>query len=593
MNHLLRLLLAMLIAQASLIGMQAATFYVATNGNNGNAGSQGSPWLTIQRSITNRAPGDIVRVQAGTYSERISITNAGTSGAWINWVCDGTAICRGFDMNAAHYVRLIGFEITHTNTAFDYGITYNSGSSYVELIDGYIHNIKGGASHVDLSGNNHLTMRGNTVFYTDCIIGVWTNASAYGFVTDQSGGNFLMEYNTIQRCGDVFLGTFGTNCIARNNYCWDFRNIYWNADTSLHSDVFQDGSDGQQLNGRNHIYERNFCGDMTEINSHFGIWQDVDSHGDTNSVIRGNVVYNFGSGGVGIRAESDKVSAFNNTFYNMANLGTGPSAGTVFVAYKSGSDVRNPIDPLCANTLIHTDTANISPGSIDNESSSGKVVCNLGYLTWPNASYVSTNDPLFINPSSHDFHLQSASPARAKATNLVWITSLAGSGTSFTVNDPFLFFDGWGMVDGDIISVGGSLTMVTNINWTTKTFIVNSAVTWTNLMPVYWGSDTAPDVGAFPYGSSNLTSAAIYVGGNVYTVTTAGNARGVWFYVDGIPTTWVANPPYEATIASGSVTAKAYALYAQATPFVVASPAVAYKTVVSGKFSASGPLLLR
>jgi hypothetical protein len=47
----------------------------------------------------------------------------------------------------------------------------------------------------------------------------------------------------------------------------------------------------------------------------------------------------------------------------------------------------------------------------------------------------------------------------------------------------------------------------------------------------------------------------------------------VWFYVDGIPTTWVNAAPYAATIASGTVTAKAYALYAQDTPVVDADAA--------------------
>ena len=54
-------------------------------------------------------------------------------------------------------------------------------------------------------------------------------------------------------------------------------------------------------------------------------------------------------------------------------------------------------------------------------------------------------------------------------------------------------------------------------------------------------------------------------------MTPTGDARGVWFYVNGIPTTWDATSPYSATIASGTVTAKAYALYAQSEPVVTAT----------------------
>jgi hypothetical protein len=49
---------------------QAATYYVATTGNDANPGTQAQPFRTIARGIATAASGDTVLVAAGTYAER-------------------------------------------------------------------------------------------------------------------------------------------------------------------------------------------------------------------------------------------------------------------------------------------------------------------------------------------------------------------------------------------------------------------------------------------------------------------------------------------------------------------------------------------
>ncbi len=54
------------------------TYYVSTNGNNGNSGtSEQSAWRTIQYAVTNSAvgPGDVIKVASGTYAENIVWNN--------------------------------------------------------------------------------------------------------------------------------------------------------------------------------------------------------------------------------------------------------------------------------------------------------------------------------------------------------------------------------------------------------------------------------------------------------------------------------------------------------------------------------------
>ena len=67
------LTLAILLAGAA----NAADYYVATTGSNGNAGTVGSPWLTIDYAISQAVGGDTIHVADGSYA---SITETTPSG---------------------------------------------------------------------------------------------------------------------------------------------------------------------------------------------------------------------------------------------------------------------------------------------------------------------------------------------------------------------------------------------------------------------------------------------------------------------------------------------------------------------------------
>jgi len=78
------------------------TYYVATNGNNNNSGTQQSPFLTIQRGINAATlPGDKVHVAAGTYNERLVFdTYSGTSANPITLEGEAGTILDGSDSDA-------------------------------------------------------------------------------------------------------------------------------------------------------------------------------------------------------------------------------------------------------------------------------------------------------------------------------------------------------------------------------------------------------------------------------------------------------------------------------------------------------------
>jgi hypothetical protein len=113
----------------------ATTLYVATNGNDGNTGTQAAPLATIQKAISLITAGGTVSVRGGTYAltSNIQITKSGTSSAPITLtaygservIIDGEALGytpgavgstipaaqRGAIHMEASYWKLIGLEI--------------------------------------------------------------------------------------------------------------------------------------------------------------------------------------------------------------------------------------------------------------------------------------------------------------------------------------------------------------------------------------------------------------------------------------------------------------------------------------------------
>ncbi|MEV4275025.1 right-handed parallel beta-helix repeat-containing protein [Actinoplanes xinjiangensis] len=115
----------------------ATTLYVATNGNDGNAGTQAAPLATIQKAVSLITAGGTIAVRGGTYApaSNIQITKSGTSSAPITLTAYGTekviidgealgytpgavgstipAAQRGAIHMEASYWRLVGLEIIH------------------------------------------------------------------------------------------------------------------------------------------------------------------------------------------------------------------------------------------------------------------------------------------------------------------------------------------------------------------------------------------------------------------------------------------------------------------------------------------------
>ncbi len=74
-----RIFVAVLVVFSLSSALQARTFYVAFNGRDANAGTDGAPFRTIQHAANVAQAGDTITVHEGIYRERIDPPRGGTS----------------------------------------------------------------------------------------------------------------------------------------------------------------------------------------------------------------------------------------------------------------------------------------------------------------------------------------------------------------------------------------------------------------------------------------------------------------------------------------------------------------------------------
>ena len=134
----LRLALLGALSLAAATVVPAATYHVATDGEDGQPGSVEQPWRTIQRAVVMLQAGDTAIVHEGTYDERITTMRSGTSETnRISFLTDGAVVMRGWVVNHA-YITVCGFDITGHPTAaspLDAYVRVNNGGDHFALLD--------------------------------------------------------------------------------------------------------------------------------------------------------------------------------------------------------------------------------------------------------------------------------------------------------------------------------------------------------------------------------------------------------------------------------------------------------------------------
>ena len=329
-----------------LLGLtaQAATYYVATNGNDSVAGGIATPWLTQQHAWDTMLPGDTTLVQPGTYTRAYhgdQTTKNGISGSPITMRAIGSVTnCYGFVAmhsynvldgfcydgtrltNAAPYWSMGNYTpVTVLAIRWDDSVSQNVSNSVIQNCQ--LYNVSNfdpillGGGSTTWSGTTYATNGGpwNCVV-SNCVIGSFAANQA---ITIGGGGNNLIVNNILTNgSGSDCFYIFGRSNIIRGNYCRDIA-----TGPGYHPDFVQGfmTGDGTGPNSENwgHIIEGNYVanmdGGMFQLEVYPNATYAVPKIGFC--TVRNNVFNNCNQGSV----DWPGMQFVNNSFFNCASMG--------------------------------------------------------------------------------------------------------------------------------------------------------------------------------------------------------------------------------------------------------------------------------
>lgn len=351
----------------SILGAQlvnAATYYVATTGNDSNPGTEASPFRTINRGVKALKPSDTLYVNSGTYNE--SLINPLPSG-----------------LSASQPTTITG--PTGANRPV---LRPTSGNSYIILLNQNRSNIRfknlvidgraySGTLNAALATNGDFTITGLTL--EDCELigrtGVGPTASAVVIAVNTKA--------TVRRCSIHGWRNSG-NPAAHG--------LYWRGSNGLieQNEIYDNNGYGLQFYGTSNMVHNNiFRSNYVHDNDASAIYC---CRGNNNKIYN-NIMVKNSTSGIWFNAGSDN-HLYNNTIYNNSVAGIWLTGG-------SGS---------IGNNIVYQNGANIKQ-----QVGTFSLFSNL------------TTDPKFVNAAGANFSLQSFSPAIDKGVTLSMVpTDFAG-----------------------------------------------------------------------------------------------------------------------------------------------------------------------
>lgn len=337
----------------------AATYYASTNGNDGNNGSQATPFRTIQYSLGRLGAGDTLLMRGGIYSEMLEShngTNFPSGTSWANPVTVAAfpgekvtlrgAMAIGIATPLTQYVIFDGIIVDATG--LESGISLNGGTHHLRFINGEVKNAVGTSGintsyHNDKSPGNtshqfinmHVHHNGlDTSYYT----AIHKAPHHHGFYIETSD-------NLIEKC-----------------------QIHDNAGWGIHQYRFEDG-----IRIKNNIYRNNLF-------YNHGSGAITINYGDDNLIYNNIVWKNLHGININNLGNNARNKVYNNTIYG--NTGRG-------IDIQTGN-----IDTKVMNNIIYNNPTNLFNKGINTILSN-----NL------------TTNPKFVDTENADFHLLATSPA--------------------------------------------------------------------------------------------------------------------------------------------------------------------------------------
>ena len=366
------------------------TYYVATNGSNSSTGSIGSPWATVQYAGRTARPGDTILVRGGTYNEgeiwlRADYGHCGTPGRLLTIKAypDETPLFingnRPFIVECNH-IRVEGLHFRNGKDVSIRGLNRTT----IQIVN---NTFMGSGYAWDAIGTN-----GNNILLE-------------GNVCDISG-------NTVGTQGHCYYIAHGTNIIVRNNVAKGMTGYGIHVFDQRRS---EDPSGFERLI-KDVIIEGNI---VSNSQQRAGIILAAYDHARIENVmIRNNIVFNNAASGIYVPGIASNVKVYNNTVY-------GNKGGAAF--FTTGTKREMSVLTIQNNIFDITGISRLWGFSHHVVNQHGNPTVSLkNNLYWPKPpklynisdSSSRTGKPLFINPGSQDFHLQSGSAAIDKGLAL-------------------------------------------------------------------------------------------------------------------------------------------------------------------------------
>jgi len=442
-----------------IIAAGSAIYYVATDGDDNNRGTQSEPWRSIQKAADSLQPGETVRIRGGVYSEFVNINVSGNSQGAITFqnypgeipILDGSELEMTKSnqslilLSNVNYITIKGLEIRNLNTSdrsFDpTGISIKNGGNNIQLLDNNIHHIhntaKSGNAHgIHILGNTqtaltNINVQNNQLHHLKT---GWSESLTLSGNIDGFSivGNHIYNNNNI----GIDLAGFYNACSFP---CQDqVRNGVVSDNTVYRIDSSDNESYGNGVHAAGGIYADGAKDVVIERNtiyqSDFGIELASENQGrDTSNItVQNNFIHhNYGAGILlGGNNRSNGGSAHNlivnNTFVENDTLKQG---------YGDITFQNNTRDNIISNNIIYTGTRKM-PINKNNSTGSGNILdYNLIYnpdglnktnWKWEGVTYTSWSayrkatgndvhslfgDPKFVNKEYNDIRLRAGSPA--------------------------------------------------------------------------------------------------------------------------------------------------------------------------------------